>query len=275
MTKLVGLVVLCTACGPTSRATADGPGSAAAIDAPQADAPPQQVMVDAPVVASGPVHVVITADNAYSFGYGDAASITHFTQGTRALTAGDIFNCPIGVGPEAYDIAADDAPPGSYLYIVTWDDLEVTQGVIGQFTRGSASVLTGDARFDVCGTGLDYSTGSNSTTGPDLATINAQIAQCNAGGGGSATTTQGWVNTAGAVTSGAIGKLAVGEANDDPGGTFQIACAQTPTSDGVRSDAHWMWWDPGTGVDPFHATGTNTFRAFLIFRLAADTIILQ
>ncbi|MDB4958030.1 MAG: hypothetical protein JWO36_5599 [Myxococcales bacterium] len=34
--------------------------------------------------ASGPVHVVITADNAYCFGCGDVGSITHFTQGLAA-----------------------------------------------------------------------------------------------------------------------------------------------------------------------------------------------
>jgi hypothetical protein len=253
-----------------------GPGDTPALDAPaapaQPDAPPPP-QVDAAATASGPVHVVITADNAYSFGYGDAASITHFTQGTRALTAGDIFNCPVGVGPEAYDVAAADAPDGAYLYIVAWDDLEVTQGVIGQFTRDTGTVFTGDARFDVCGTGLDYSTGSDALTGPDLATINAQIAICNAGTGAAATTTQGWVNSAGAQTPGALGALAVGEANDDAAGDFQIVCQPTATTDGVGSAARWMWWDPGTGSDPFRATGSNTFRAFLIFRLAAATII--
>src|SRR4051794_27159937 len=39
------------------------------------------------------VDVVITADNAYSFGYGDIAGISNFTQGTRAQSAGQIFNC--------------------------------------------------------------------------------------------------------------------------------------------------------------------------------------
>lgn len=265
------LAGMCGACGPTDhRAAPDAP---ATIDArAQIDAPSPPV-IDAPPVASGPVHVVITTDNAYSFGYGDQATITTFTQGTRAATAGDIFNCPLGVGPEAYDIPAASAPDGAFLYIVTWDDLAVTQGVVGQFTRDTGTVLTGDPRFEVCGTGLDFSSGPNAQTGPDLATINAQIAICNAGTGDPATTTRGWVNTAGATTAGALGTLAVGEANDDPSGTFPIACAQTPTADGVRSDAHWMWYDPGTGADPFHATGVNTFKAFLIFRLAAAVII--
>jgi hypothetical protein len=41
-----------------------------------------------PLLPTGAVDVEITADNAYSFGHGDAAGITHFTQGARALTAG-------------------------------------------------------------------------------------------------------------------------------------------------------------------------------------------
>ena len=267
--KRVIFVVAFGACA-TARERPDAGGSA--IDAaPLADT--STALVADTQVASGPVHVVITADNAYSFGYGDAATITNFTQGTRATTAAEIFSCPVGVGPEAYDIPAADAPDGAYLYIVAWDDLEVTQGVIGQFTRDSGTVLTGDSRFDVCGTGLDYSTGPDATTGPDLATINAQIAICNAGTGDPTTTTMGWVNSAGPTTPGALGKLAVGEDNSDNGGTFQIVCQQTPTMDGVRSDAHWMWWDPGNGDDPFHATGVNTFRAFLIFRLGAGVII--
>ncbi len=273
MARPICLFVICAACGPSARATVDATSvvdaAPAQTDATQIDAP---LAVDA-AVASGPVHVVITADNAYSFGYGDATQITNFTQGTRALTAGDIFNCPVGVGPEAYDIPAADAPDGAYLYIATWDDLEVTQGVIGQFTRDSGTVLTGDPRFDVCGTGINYATGSDSMTGPDVATINAQIAECNAGTGDPTTTTAGWVNTAGAVTPGALGTLAVGESNDSDDGDFQIVCQQTATTDGVRSDAQWMWYSPGGIADPFRATGVNTFKAFLIFRLPASEII--
>jgi hypothetical protein len=33
-----------------------------------------------------------------------------------------------------------------------------------------------------------------------------------------------------------------------------------------------MWYQPGGVADAFHSTGTNTFRAYLIFRLAAQDI---
>ncbi len=267
--KLLPLVIYVAACGPTSNRPAD---ATTAVDG----AAPDVATAQDAAVASGPVHVVITADNAYSFGYGDSASITNFTQGTRAQTAGEIFNCPIGVGPEAYDVPAAAAPDGAYLYIVAWDDLEVTQGVLAQFTRDTGTVLTGDSRFEVCATGLDYSTGPDAQVGPDLATINTEIARCNAGTGATTTTSAGWVNVAGPTsTPNAIGKLAVGETNDDNGGTFPIVCQPTMGMDGIVANAQWMWYwlDDGSTPDAFHSTGVNTFRAFLIFRLGANTII--
>lgn len=264
---LLAPVALLVACGPHR----SGPAPDAA---PDVDAP-----IDPPVdarTAAGPVRVVITADNAYSFGYGTAGQLTHFTQGTRAQTAGEIFNCPLGVGPEAYTIPEADAFEGAYLYIVTWDDLAVTQGVIGQFARDTGTLHTGDAQFDVCATGINYASGPDALVGPSQAIINAEIARCNAGTGDAATTSKGWVNVNGPVTAGALGRLAVGEANDNGAGTFPLVCQPTATTPGVESTARWMWYDPNDGgaLDPFHSTGSNRFKAFLIFRLAAGDIIL-
>lgn len=218
------------------------------------------------------VDVVITADNAYSFGYGDVNGINNFTQGTRAITAGQIFNC--GEGPEAYLVPAADAPPSAYLYIVTWDDLAVTQGVLGQFRRGTGAPLyTGDLQFQVCATGINMQA---SQTGPTQSDINAQILICNSGSGDKATTSAGWVNLAGAVTPGAIGTLAVGETNDAmPGGSFPPTCVTGVAPVGTASidpAAHWMWYNPGGVTNPFSSTGSNTFRAYLIFRVAAADI---
>jgi hypothetical protein len=217
------------------------------------------------------VQVVITADNAYSFGYGNSAGISHFTQGTRAQSAGQIFNC--GEGPESYVVPAADAPASAYLYIVTWDDLSVTQGVLGQFLRvGGSALYTGDPKFEVCATGIDL---SSSQTGPSQAEVNTQIGICNSGAGDHASTSGGWVNSAGAVTPGAIGSLAIGEANDPaPGGTFPPTCptGAVPAPGTIDTASHWMWYQPGGIADAFHSTGSNTFRAYLIFRLAAEDI---
>lgn len=256
-------VIALTACGPEPRGGEDAGGP----DAAAVDAPVDAVPIDSPDAPPPPdVDVVITADNAYSFGYGDEAGITHYTQGTRAVTAGQIFNC--GEGPETYVVPAADAPDTAYLYIVSWDDLAVTQGVLGQFKRGADPVYTGGAAWDVCATGVDFSA---SSVGPTQAEVNAQIAICNAGSGSDTTTSSGWVNSAGAVTPGAIGTLAVGETNDAaPGGTFPPTCVDQPG--GIDHVAQWMWWNPGAVADPFRSTGSNTFRAFLIFRLAAADI---
>ena len=259
-------LVVAIGCGPTARSESPD-ASGGDVDASTTP------IVDA-AQASGPVNVVITADNAYSFGYGDGSGITNFTQGVRAQTAGQIFNCPIGEGPETYTIAAADAPDGAYLYIVAWDDLSVTQGVIGEFRRDTGRVLTGDERFEVCATGLDYSSGPNATTGPSLSTINAEITRCNNGNGDPATTSKGWVNLNGATTTGALGKLAVGETNVDQAGTFPIVCQPNGAAAGVPADAQWMWFDPMDGAgDAFHSNGSNRFKAFLIFRLGAAVIL--
>lgn len=217
------------------------------------------------------VDVVITADNAYSFGYGDQSGIAHFTQGTRAQFAGQIFNC--GEGPEAYKVPAAEAPPTAFLYIITWDDLAVTQGVLGQFRRGNGTPLyTGHSEFEVCATGIDM---RDSQTGPAQAEINAQIALCNTGAGDPNSTSKGWVNAAGAVTPGAIGSLAIGEANSTGDGNFPPVCVTGGAPPGVATidpNAAWMWYQPGGVGNPFQSTGSNTFRAYLIFRIGVKDI---
>jgi hypothetical protein len=263
---MISFAIAAAGCGPSAVTGDDGGGGgdATASDA-TADAPIDALEIDAAPPVD--VDVVITADNAYSFGYGDEDGIETFIQGTRAVTASQIFNCPIGEGPEHYVVPAASAPEGAYLYVVSWDDLAVTQGVLGQFKRGSDPLYTGDDAWEVCATGVNL---SQSTVGPTQEEVNVQITACNDGSGADETTSSGWVDTAGAVTAGAIGTLAIGEANDQPAGTFPLVCG---TADGgIDADAHWMWFDPGIDADPFLSTGANTFRAYLIFRLAADDI---
>jgi hypothetical protein len=269
MKRWGALLCIAFACGPSAREhVIDAPPIAdAAADAPSMISPAPDA------TPAGPVDVVITADNAYSFGYGDVDGITSFTQGTRALTAAEIFSCPIGNGPEEYTVPAADAPDGAYLYIASWDDHEVTQGMIAQFSRNTGTVTTGSAPFDVCATGIDYATGSDDLTGPTQDIINAQIAMCNAGSGDPSTTSVGWVNATNATTPGAIGTLAVGPPNDSTDTIFQIVCQPTATTNGIGSDARWLWYDPsGLGSGAFYSNGTNFTKSFLIFRLAAATI---
>lgn len=74
-----------------------------------------------------------------------------------------------------------------------------------------------DANWQVCATGIDFDTADSSKrAGPSLDQINVEIGHCNAGAGDPATTSAGWVNAAGALTAGALGRLAVGQDSRAP-----------------------------------------------------------
>lgn len=216
------------------------------------------------------VEVVITADNAYGFGYGDGSSMFNYFGGVEAMTAGDIFNC--NIGPETYVVPAQDAAAGNYLYIVAYADKSTSQGVLGQFRRieeggagGAAStgdtVYTGTEDWEVCATGQDYSPGSG---GPDLSTINAAIPTCT------------WYDSVGDAN----GKMQIGEDNTTPRTTVEIG-NEFPITCGIDDDAKWMWfnWSPSTLAWPTTGSpfiwpgGTdNVDQQFLIFRLGAEEV---
>ena len=184
--------------------------------------------------------------------------------------SGDIFDCPVGHGPESYVVPAKDANAGGYLYIIGYADKSTTQGVIAKFFRDGASpVYTGAGKWEVCATGEDYDPGSG---GPKTDTINSYIEKCNAGSLDPATSSVGWVDTTGTEN----GKLAFGEDNsttrDAPvvGNEFLIVCEIEPS-------ARWMWFDweaNRTDGSPFLWPGgsDNTTKDFLIFRLGADQV---
>lgn len=226
------------------------------------------------------VEVVITADNAYAFGWGTETQVSQLKGRPVTTGAADIFSCPVnttgsgasGFGPESYVVPAADAPTGAYLYVATWDDNSVTQGLLGQFKRkGSGSTLyTGNGAWEVCATGDFYDSRPEylSSSGPAMATVNADIARCNAGTISTSSGSGGWVNPAGAVTAGAVGKLAVGEDNS-AGGSFPITCQKDEQGNqGINESARWMWYTPDSR-DAFTARNT---RSYLIFRLPTTAL---
>ncbi len=240
----------------------------------------------------GDVEAVVTCDNAYGFGWGDMTKMDTYFTAPASDSAGDIFNCPLGYptgansgdgyGPEIYSIPSAQAPGNAYLYAIAWADESVTQGLLGQFKRSGAMPLyTGDAKWEVCATGLEYNSGiAAQKPGPTTAIVNEQIAVCNAGTGSKTTSSGGWVNTAGPVTAGAVGKLAVGQDNSAAypvGGAFPIVC-QTDTGpdggtrQGIDAQAHWMWYSASGTGDAFHYVSEDASRQFLIFRLAAKDL---
>ena len=226
-----------------------------------------------------PVNVIITADNAYGFGFGSLDKLENYFGGVENKLQEDIFSCPVGVGPsgpgfgpESYIVPAESANKGNYLYIIGYADKLTTQGVIAKFYRVNATpVYTGDGNWEVCATGVDYDPGAG---GPTRAVIDQQIAICNAGTGSLSTTSAGWVGT----TETPMGKVVFGEDNSTtrdpkiptPGNEFLIACDIEPS-------AKWMWyeWVPNrTTGSPFMWPGgtTNITKDFLIFRLGAEFI---
>jgi hypothetical protein len=216
------------------------------------------------------VNVLITADNAYGFGYGTKNELANYFGGVENPDSGDIFDCPVGEGPEAYVVPAEDANIGGFLYIVGYADKSTTQGVIAKFFReGAKPVYTGTGSWQACATGEDYDPGSG---GPDLATINEYIVKCNSGELDPETSSGGWVST----KSTAGGRLVFGEDNsttrDDPqpGNEFLVVCDIEPS-------AKWMWFDwvpERESGSPFMWPGgsDNTTKDFVIFRLGADQV---
>jgi len=225
------------------------------------------------------IEVVITADNAYGFGYGTSDIINNYYGGIENTTAGQIFNC--AEGPELYMIPAEVADAATHLYIIAWADSAVTQGVLGRFRRldgmggfGDA-VLTGDMGWEVCATGIDYQPGSG---GPPLAQVNQLIGSCNTDSLNPATTSVGWVDEVGTQ----FGAVAVGEDNTTPynggpqaGNEFPLTCPML-----MPPETRWMWfnWDPQNVIwpqtSPFLWPGGNgnPDHQFLIFRLATNLI---
>jgi hypothetical protein len=216
------------------------------------------------------VTVVITADNAYGFGYGDGAQIINYFGGVENATSDDIFACPVGVGPETYTVPAAQANSGAFLYIIGYGDKSTTQGLIAKFFReGAAPVYTGSGTWQACATGMDLDPGSG---GPTLEVINQQIALCNAGNLDLTTTSGGWVGT----TASPGGRVVFGEDNSTdrdrptPGNEFKIACD-------IDAGARWMTydWDENRTVGSafiWPGGNDNATKDFIIFRLTAESI---
>lgn len=224
---------------------------------------------DATTAPATDVEAVVTTDNAFSFGWGSNSALGTFIRGEGSDGAG-IFNCPVGFGPVRFVVPAAQAPAGAYLYIIAWADNEVTQGTLAQFKRvGGEAIYSGDGAWEGCAIGEPY---EDLGPGPDQATVDAKIGECNKGAAG-ATFSKGWVNTSGAITPGAVGKVAFGETNEDAAGDFPIVCQKDDAGvSGIDAKARWMWFDPQDGQSPFVGNDNNRTKTFLLFRLPASAI---
>lgn len=167
------------------------------------------------VAAQAQVTAVITADNAYGFGYGTKTGIPagQYYGGIENLEAKDITSAATGAEQYVVNPAITD-----YLYIIAWSDDNIHQGVLGQFKNGNLPpIFTGIGNWQVFATGIDFDPqpkGTPPPLGPSLALINQQIAAANLvmGGNGSSKTWRGLALT----TQG----LALGPLNDGGNSIF-------------------------------------------------------
>lgn len=251
------------------------------------------------------VHVVITADNAYGFGYGTSSQLNRYFEGVEDGSDA-IFvcsdpcerddDCGAGIecdifgtcnadrwGPETYVVPGSDTSTGDYLYIITWSDEAVTQGLIAQFkaTNGAPPVYTGvSPDWRVCATGHDYDPGSG---GPSLDVINQYIAECNKGAAGT-TYSKGWVGTA---PNEANQALVVLDPADEEDHNFHILCGRNPSEadmgDAIDPPARWIWFDDDvtddltafkSPADAEHPKYEDPRGDFLIFRLPLAVVVI-
>lgn len=285
-------------CGGTSGGDGDPDGSA------RADGGDGSTDEDSSVSTPRPdIHVVITADNAYGFGYGRQASLDHYFMGVED-GGNDIFVCsdacdeetpcpdvtgePIECdifgtcnddrkGPETYVVPGEETVAGGFLYIVTWSDELVTQGLIAQFsaTNGAPPIYTGrSSEWRVCATGENYDPGSG---GPELEVINEFIGKCN-DGDPEETFSAGWVGT---TPNEARQALVILHPDDEEDHNFDILCGRDPSEsdrgDAIDPDARWIWFDDDVDDD------LTAFRSepgdldprgdFLIFRLPLFAVV--
>ncbi|HUT37356.1 MAG TPA: PEP-CTERM sorting domain-containing protein [Planctomycetota bacterium] len=233
------------------------------------------------------IDVVITVDNAYGFGFGDANGIATYFGGIRNVLAGEIFSGPPGlvtapppspytipgVGPERYQLNL--ASLDDYVYIVTWSDESTYQGALAGFQLPSGPLLSGAGTWRVFATGDDRDSDIevDTLTAADLPFINTQIATANANAGDPLTTSVGWVDEFGLLPTANLGAgaLALGDFNV-AGSFYGLGPIQ-----GISSASRWMWYneDPASIPDPFAfgPEGQDGHKEFLIFRTQIGQVL--
>lgn len=244
---------------------------------------------DSGPVVQADVHVVITSDNAYGFGYGSPSTLTSYFNGIED-NGDDIFLCsdacdestPCAVGacdsfgtcnedrkgPETYVVPGTASNSGDFLYVIVWSDDAVTQGLIGQFraSDGGKVVYTGADSWEVCATGVDYDIPGDD---PSEAVINEWLGRCSAGEGLS----QGWVGT---TPNGDNQALVVLKAPLVEPPQFAPLCRApaSSTGDAIDAAARWVWFDDDVTDDQSAFVSTGTPRGeFYIFRLGIEEVI--
>jgi len=288
-------------CGGGTNGNGNGDEDGSLGDGSSGDGSTDGAPHDSFVAPPPDVHVLITADNAYGFGYGGATELSNYFMGIED-NGNDIFLCsaecdtntPCAVGacdtfgtcnedrngPETYVVPGTDVTQDGYLYVITWSDEMVTQGLIGQFRASdgnSPTVYTGSPDWEVCATGVDIDLPAPD---PSIATINAQIANCNLATtppGNNPTVSQGWIGSSLGNNPKSGMELAVATIVANEPAEFANLCrgASFMTGDTLDAAARWMWFDDDNTAAPdaFHSNGLAR-GDFLIFRLPISSVII-
>lgn len=113
----------------------------------------------------------ITADNHYAL-YSSVGDVFAY-HGGNELGAGGSEGGYNWSNAESYSFQA-----GDYLYIAAWSDDSVAQGVLAEFhSDGLGTILSGDSRWQVFGTGVNLGDGD---AHPDASFIGTHVMNANA-----------------------------------------------------------------------------------------------
>lgn len=294
----------CSSNGPTRDGGGGGDEDASTGDngVSQDNGPVDMNRPDVPPFVPPDVHVIITADNAYGFGYGSDSALVDYFEGVEdggdnifvcsaecdentpcanAVECDDFGTCNDDRrGPETYIVPGNLTNRDGYLYVVVWSDESVTQGLIGQFSASDGSspaVYTGSPDWEVCATGMDI---DPSGADPTVELINSQIAACNQGAAGTSFS-DGWIGDGLENNPSGVMELTVlSDVSMEPPQFANLCQAEDNsdpdrTGDSIDAEARWMWFDENNT----DATGAFTSNGqprgdFLIFRLPVDTVII-
>ncbi len=187
------------------------------------------------------ISATITADNHYALFVGNADGSMMSLVGGNELGAGGSPGTYNWSEPESVLFTTDL----DTLYLATWSDDSVAQGVLGELDINGFPLLTGDFdRWGVFATGADKDDGAAYPTESEMAT---QVALANSNSGGPGTS-GGWTS------------IQVGGMNGvSPWGTLST----------IDSGAQWMWWTDGEG-SAFMPGGDHD--EFLIFRTSIAAV---
>lgn len=175
---------------------------------------------------AGPVNVSITADNHYSIYSRAGSDFTHIGANEPGPDgAPGTYNWSQA---ETWNFDAE-----GYLYIASWSDNSVAQGLLAEITTLTETILSGDPRWEVMSTGLDLGDWDAAPTPGDIAA---------------------WVFDADA--NGLWETPHVGGTNGiEPWSTIA----------GISVDARWMWRGSQSVADPLQ--GGADHGELLIFRI--------